>query len=68
MLNSEWSVYQTNSGSNYGNILKYEGKDAENVPSFSMGKVQGEYPTETYSPNYNYGQVWQLQLGVRYSF
>lgn len=68
MLNSEWGVYQTNSGSNNGRILKYEGKDADNVPSFSMAKVKGEYPTETYSFNYNYGQVWQLQLGVRYSF
>ncbi len=68
ILNSEWGVYQTNSGSNNGRILKYEGKDEDNVPSFSMVKVDGEYPTETYSLNYNYAQVWQLQIGVRYIF
>lgn len=68
ILNSEWGVFQTNSGSNNGNILKYEGKDENNVPSFSMIKVKGEYPTETYSPYFDYSQVWQLQIGVRYSF
>jgi hypothetical protein len=68
ILNSEWGVYQTNYGSNNGQILKYEGKDENNTPSFSMVKVDGEYPTETYSPYHNYSQVWQLQIGVRYIF
>ncbi len=68
ILNSEWGVYKTNAKSNNGRILKYEGKDENNVPKFSMVKVGGEYPTETYSPLYNFGQAWQLQIGVRYMF
>ena len=68
ILNSEWGVYKTNAKSNGGRILNYEGKDANNVPSFSMVKVGGEYPTETYSPLYNFGQAWQLQIGIRYLF
>lgn len=68
LLNNDWGVYKTNANSNNGRILKYEGRDADNVPSFSMVKVKGEYPTETYSPLFNIRQTWQLQLGVRYSF
>ena len=68
MLNSEWGVNQSNTISNGGRILRYEGKDANNVPSFSMAKVNGEYPTQTYDKYINYGQCWSLQVGLRYIF
>ncbi len=68
MINSEWGVNKNMAASNYGSILKYEGKDTNNVPSFSMVKVNGEYPTETYSTYENYSQCWQLQVGLRYMF
>lgn len=69
LINNEWGVYQTNALSNNGRILRYEGKDANNVPSFSMVKdSDGNFLKETYSTYYNYSQVWQLQIGVRYIF
>ena len=68
LINSKWGVYKSNTVSNNGRILKYEGKDANNVPEFSFVKVKGEYPTETYDYNYNYTQAWQLQFGIRYIF
>ena len=68
MLNSEWGVNQTMSDSNYGDILKYEGVNSNNEPTFSMAKKDGEYINNTYSTSYNYNQCWQLQIGLRYIF
>ena len=69
LVSSTWGVSQSRSGSNYGQIWKYEGKDDNNVPSFSMSKDKdGNYLTQTYSTYYNYNQCWFLQLGVRYIF
>lgn len=73
MLNSEWGVNQNMASSNYGSILKYEGKDSNNVPSYSMVKIKNSdgnsvYPTSTYSTYYNYSQCWQMQIGLKYFF
>jgi len=68
ILNSEWGVSQNNNVSNRGSILKYESKDASNVPSYSFVKVNGEYPVNTFDTNYYYGETWKLQVGVKYSF
>ncbi|WP_339916020.1 TonB-dependent receptor [Yeosuana marina] len=68
MLNSEWGVEKNNNISNRGQILRYEGKDANNVPSYSFVQVGGDYPVKTYDYNYYFGQTWKLQVGVKYSF
>lgn len=68
MLYSEWGVAKNMSVSNSGKILRYEGKDANNVPSFSFPKVRGDYPVDSFDYNYYYGQTWQLQIGAKYSF
>jgi len=73
LLNSEWGINQNMSSSNYGNILKYEGVDANNVPSFSMVKIKDAsgnsvYPTKSYTTYLSYDQCWQFQIGVRYIF
>ena len=70
MLNSSWGIAKTGSVcSNSTRILKYEGKDENNVPKFSMWKdSNGEYAAQSYDYNYNYDQCWKLQFGVRYIF
>jgi len=69
MLNSKWGINKNMAISNNGRILKYEGKDANNVPSFSMWKdSNGAYPTKTYDTYLSYGQCWSLQVGLRYIF
>jgi hypothetical protein len=68
-INSEWGVSKNMFHANNGRILRYEGRDADNVPSFSMVKdSDGNYLSNTYSTFYNYNQTWRLQLGVRYFF
>ena len=69
MLNSHWGVPKNDDVSNNGRILKYEGKDAQNNPIFSMWKnSDGKYPTQTYDTYWSYGNCWSLQVGLKYFF
>lgn len=69
LFNSKWGVRKTMANSNNGRILKYEGCDANNVPTFSMYRDgNGVAPTETYSYNHDYNECWSFQVGVRYIF
>lgn len=69
IINSEWGIPKNMFGANNGQILTYEGVDANNVPTFSMVQDDdGNYLSESYSTFFNYNQAWHLQLGVRYSF
>jgi len=69
MINSEWGVSKNMFSSNNGQILTYEGVDADNVPSFSMAQDgDGNYITETFSTNYSFTEAWYIQLGARYIF
>ncbi|MFC2113271.1 carboxypeptidase regulatory-like domain-containing protein [Bacteroidota bacterium] len=69
LINSEWGVSKNMFNSNNGQILTYEGRDANNVPSFSMVQDDdGNYLKETYSTYYNYTQCWYMQIGARYIF
>jgi len=67
LINSEWGVGKLLY--NGGQILTYEGMDANKVPSFSMATDgDGNYLTESYFTNYDYTQCWYLQIGARYIF
>ncbi len=69
LLNSEWGVNKNMFNANNGQILTYEGVDANNEPIFSMVKDDdGNYLSESYSTFFNFNQLWQLQIGVRYIF
>lgn len=69
LINSKWGVSKNMANSNSGRILKYEGKDANNVPMFSLWRDKdGNAPTKTFSYNKNYNECWKLQVGVRYIF
>lgn len=69
LFNSKWGVRKTMANSNSGRILRYEGRDANNVPTFSMYRDgNGVAPTETYSYNHDYNECWSFQVGVRYIF
>lgn len=69
LFNSKWGVEKDMSNCNGGRILKYEGRDADNVPTFSMYRdADGNAPTSTWSFNRNYDQCWQMQIGVKYYF
>ena len=69
LLNSKWGIMKTMSNCNNGAILKYEGKDANNVPTFSMWRdANGDAPTTAWSYDHSYSQTWKVQLGIKYTF
>jgi hypothetical protein len=69
MINSEWGVSKNMFSANNGQILRYEGMDENNVPSFSMAvDDDGNFLKETFSTNYTFRECWSLQIGARYFF
>ena len=70
LLNSSWGVQKVpTQASNGCRVLKYEGKNAQGEPTFSMQKnANGEYYSQTYDYSFNNSQCWQMQVGVKYLF
>jgi hypothetical protein len=73
MLNSSWgtrkmSVYQSKLN---GTIapLKYEGLNDAGKPTFSMVKVDGDYPTQNYTKTLALpSECWRVLFGIKYFF
>ena len=73
MIDSSWGVrklaYGQSSGTGFISPLKFEGVDDAGVPFFSFNKVNGEYPTQTYTNCYiDTGECWHVLLGIKYLF
>jgi hypothetical protein len=73
MINSSWGLYTYGiygtMGAGAVTPLKVDHFE-DNTPVFSMNKVDGEYPTQTYTRynETNYNQCWSLMFGLKYSF
>ncbi|MBP5573655.1 MAG: TonB-dependent receptor [Bacteroidales bacterium] len=73
MFNSAWGLYKYGC---YGEFASWACTPLavdhieNNTPVFSMNKVEGEYPTHTYTRNdlKDSAQCWSVLLGVKYSF
>ena len=69
LFNSKWGVEKNMSSCNNGRFLRYDGRDSNNVPYFSLVKdSEGNAYTKTWEFNRNYSQCWRLQIGVKYYF
>ena len=69
LFNSKWGVEKTITGSSYNSfgLLKVD-KITNGVPVFSMNKINGDYPTKTWTYNHNYNQCWGMRIGLKYYF
>ena len=70
MFNSSWGLYKYSCYGNANAVTPLKVDHIEgNTPVFSMNKVNGEYPTETFTETYiNTNQCWSVMLGLKYSF
>lgn len=68
MLNSDWGVGHNLTGAQ--NILNVAGVSADGVPTFTVNKVGGQFPTtkEITRNRSDFGTTWSMLLGVRYNF
>lgn len=68
MLNSNWGVGHNLTGAQ--NILNVASVSADGVPTFTVNKVGGQFPTsEGITRNRSdFGTTWSMLLGVRYNF
>ncbi|WP_194776663.1 TonB-dependent receptor [Pararhodonellum marinum] len=65
MINNEWGVQRL---VNQPQLLNYAGRNAAGEPQYRINLDRNNLPTETFRPNVNLSQVWQMQFGVRYIF
>ena len=69
LINSNWGVEKNMTPANNGALLKYEGKNEANQPTFSLYRdSSGKAPTKTWEYNRAWNQAWRIQFGVKYYF
>ncbi len=67
MLNTDWGVQKRMTVGN-GSLLRFENRDANGNPRYSMSTVSGKLPTSTFESIIAVNQTWRMNLGLRYSF
>jgi hypothetical protein len=66
LINSAWGVSDQ---VNYAALLKYEGKDSNNTPIYSLNRDKNnQLISNVMSKSAGLNDVWQLQFGLRYTF
>jgi hypothetical protein len=66
MLNNAWGVSDQ---VNYPALLKYEGKDVNNKPIYSMNRDKNnQLISSVTTKSAGLNDVWQMQFGLRYTF
>lgn len=67
MMNDSWGVSRTTV---QRNLMNFEGTDENGNAQFTINPIQGEstFPTDVTVPNFNLGQTWSAQFGVKYIF
>jgi hypothetical protein len=69
LINSNWGVAKNMTPANNGALLKYEGRNEANQPTFSLYRDKsGKAPTQTWEYNRAWNQAWRIQFGVKYYF
>ena len=68
IFNSSWGVSKVmNTNLNNGQILKYEGIDADGYATFSTPSAVNAN-TQLWQPSYAIGQCWYASVGIKYMF
>jgi hypothetical protein len=63
-----WSCYTTSSGTYSNAVLKLDKVEGA-TPVYSMNKVNGEYPTQTWNKySKSPSECWQILFGLKYFF
>jgi len=67
MVKDSWGVSRTTV---QRNLMNFEGTDGAGNATFTINSIQGEsdFPTDVTIPNFNLGQTWSAQFGIKYIF
>jgi len=65
MFNSDWGRSWSFTSTT---PLVPAGVDASGVPQFRMRTISGQLLDRSFQRNFNIGDVWRMQLGLRYTF
>ena len=68
MLSSSWGIPKNMALANNGRILNFAGRDADNVPVFTVHDSLLSEDATPWTTNFSVGNTWRMQFGVRYTF